>query len=51
MPPPTFLLQGMETLQDATFPVGETVSDGGEISTRGMMRHVRPFPVSLTDWH
>jgi hypothetical protein len=34
IPPPTFLLQVVETLQDDAFPVGETVSDVWEIVTR-----------------
>src|SRR6266702_6063193 len=32
--PPTFLLQGMETLEDDTFAVGKTVSDVCYIVTR-----------------
>jgi hypothetical protein len=31
IPPPTFLLQVIETLEDDAFPVGETVSNIGEI--------------------
>jgi hypothetical protein len=40
MPPPTFLLQGMETLENDTFPVGETVTDVWEIITRVPGRHL-----------
>ena len=41
IPPPAFLLQGMETLEDHTFPMGETVSDVREIVTRVMVGHQR----------
>ena len=34
IPPPSFLLQVIETLEDDTFTVGEPVSDVGEIVTR-----------------
>ena len=34
IPPPALLLQGMETLQDDTFPMGETVANIGEVVTR-----------------
>ena len=34
IPPTTFLLQGMETLENDTFPVGETVSNVGKMLTR-----------------
>jgi hypothetical protein len=33
MSPPTCLQQGMQTLEDDAFPMGETVSDVGEIVT------------------
>jgi hypothetical protein len=38
MPPTTFLLQVMQTLEDDTFPMGETVSDVGEIVTKIQVR-------------
>jgi hypothetical protein len=41
IPPTTFPLQVIETLQDDAFPVGETVSDVGEIGTRLRGTHVR----------
>jgi hypothetical protein len=44
IPPATFLLQGVETLQDDAFPVGETVSDVGEIVTRITGRHMKVLP-------
>ena len=34
MSPATFLLEVIETLEDDTFPVGETVSNIGEVVTR-----------------
>jgi hypothetical protein len=43
IPPTTFLLQGMETLEDDTFSVNETVSDVGEVITRSTMVH-QQFP-------
>jgi hypothetical protein len=45
IPPPTLLLQGMETLEDDAFPVGETVSNIGEVVARVMSIHVRFFLV------
>jgi hypothetical protein len=42
--PTTFLLQGMKTLEDNTFPMGETVSNIGEVVTRVMGRHIRISP-------
>jgi hypothetical protein len=39
IPPPAFLLQVVETLEDDTFPVGETVSNIGEVVTRVMVGH------------
>jgi hypothetical protein len=39
IPPPTLLLQVVETLENDAFPLGETVSDVGEIVTRVMGRH------------
>src|SRR5256885_2740459 len=39
IPPPAFLLQVIETLEDNTFPVGETVSDIWERVTRVTGRH------------
>src|SRR5215813_10326598 len=39
IPPPTFLLQVVETLEDDTFPMGEPVSDVWEIITWIMGRH------------
>jgi len=33
IPPTTFLLQVIETLEDDTFPAGKTVSNIGEIVT------------------
>jgi hypothetical protein len=44
IPPPTFLLQVVETLQNYTFPVGETVSNVGEIVTRITAIHIRASP-------
>jgi hypothetical protein len=44
IPPPAFLLQGMKTLEDNTFPGGEPVSHIGEVVTRVMRRHVIHFP-------
>ena len=44
IPPPTFLLQGMETLKDDTFPMGEPVSDVWQIVTRVMRRHMMVLP-------
>src|SRR5712691_4499168 len=51
IPPPTLLLQGIETLNDDTFPLGETVSNIREVVTMVMRRHVRTCSVYLTDWH
>ena len=34
IPPPTFLLQVIETLEDDTFPVGKTVPDVWDVVTR-----------------
>src|SRR5262245_20512600 len=39
MPPPAFLLQGMKTLEDDTFTMGETVSDVGKIVARITAMH------------
>jgi hypothetical protein len=39
IPPLTFLLQIIETLEDDTFPVGETVSDVGEVVMRVLAVH------------
>src|SRR5215813_6862703 len=39
VPPPTFLLQVIEALQNDTFPMGETVSDVGKIVTRVTGKH------------
>jgi len=39
MPPPTFLLQVIETLENNTFPMGETVFHIREIVTRVTARH------------
>jgi hypothetical protein len=44
IPPTTFLLQGVETLQDNTFPMGETVSDIRKIVTRVTGRHMKVSP-------
>jgi hypothetical protein len=44
IPPPTLLLQVIETLQNDTFPMGETVSDIKEIVTRVTAMHVRFSP-------
>src|SRR5712691_4984260 len=44
IPPTTFLLQGVETLQDDTFPVGQTVSNIREIVTRVMSMYSRASP-------
>jgi hypothetical protein len=41
IPPPTFLLQVVETLQNYTFPMGETVSNVGKMLTRIMGRHMK----------
>jgi hypothetical protein len=41
MSPTSFLLQVIETLEDDTFPVGETIADLGESVTSIMGRHVR----------
>src|SRR6266446_5140884 len=40
IPPPAFLLQGMKTLENDTFPLGETVSDAWEIVTRVAVVHM-----------
>jgi hypothetical protein len=47
IPPTTFLLQGVETLENNALPVGETVANIGEIRTRVTRVHVRS---SLTGW-
>jgi hypothetical protein len=39
IPPTTFLLQVIETLEDDTFTVGKTVSHIGEVVTRVMSIH------------
>jgi len=44
IPPPTFLLQVVKALQDDTFPMGETVSNIGEIVTRVTGRHMKVSP-------
>ena len=44
IPPPTFLLQGIETLQNDAFPVAETVSNIGERVTRVMGSHMKGSP-------
>src|SRR6266446_2061919 len=44
MSPPAFLLQGVETLKDDTFPAGETVSNIGEVVTRVTGIHIRASP-------
>jgi hypothetical protein len=49
MPPPTLLLQIIETLEDDAFPVGEPLSDVWYIVTRVTVRQVRTCPVCLTD--
>src|SRR5438132_7803814 len=51
IPPPTFLLQGIETLKDNTFPVGETGSNIGEVVTKVTGMHGRTCPVCLIDSH
>ena len=43
IPPPAFLLQVVETLENDTFSMGETVSNVGEIVTRVTRGHQR-FP-------
>src|SRR5256885_645014 len=48
IPPTTFLLQGIETLEDDTFPVGETVFHVWEIVTRVTVVHVPFSPTVLT---
>jgi hypothetical protein len=40
IPPTTFLLQVIETLENNTFPMGETVSNIREVVTRVMVVHV-----------
>src|SRR6266446_1224170 len=44
IPPPAFLLQSIETLEDNTFTMGETVSNIGEVVTRVTDRHIRASP-------
>jgi hypothetical protein len=44
IPPPTFLLQVMKTLEDDAFPVGETVSNIGKIGTRITVVQVNGSP-------
>src|SRR5215470_14207571 len=44
IPPPTFLLQVVEALQNDTFPVGEPVSDVRKIVTRVTSRHMKVSP-------
>src|SRR5262249_57259542 len=44
IPPPTLLLQVVETLQNDTFPVGETVSDVGKIITWITGRNMKVSP-------
>jgi hypothetical protein len=39
IPPPTFLLQGIKTLEDDTFPMGETVFHIRAIVTRVTAGH------------
>src|SRR5438874_5134722 len=58
IPPPAFLLQGMETLEDDTFTMAETVSNIGEIGTRVTGRHIRASPcrhaeamATMLCWH
>jgi hypothetical protein len=41
IPPPAFLLQVIEALEDNAFTVGETISDIGEVVTRVMGRHMQ----------
>ena len=41
IPSPTLLLQVSKTLEDDTFPMGEPVSDIGEVVTRIRGPHVR----------
>jgi hypothetical protein len=48
IPPPTFLLQVVEALQNDTFPVGETVSDVGKMLTRVTGRHMKVSPAEST---
>jgi hypothetical protein len=43
LPPPAFLLQGRETLEDNTFLGGETVLHSREIGTRVTGKHTRGF--------
>jgi len=38
------VLQVVEALEDDTFPVGETVSNVGEVVTRVMGRHMKVSP-------
>jgi hypothetical protein len=39
IPPTTFVLQVIETLEDDAFPMSETVSDVGELVTRVAAMH------------
>src|SRR5215510_12948639 len=44
IPPTTFLLQGVETLEDDTFPLGEPVSNVWQIVARITGRHMKVSP-------
>jgi hypothetical protein len=44
IPPPSFLLQVIQTLKDDMFPVGETVSDVWKIVARITGRHMKVSP-------
>jgi hypothetical protein len=44
IPPTTFLLQVVETLQNDTFPVGEPVSNVGKFLTKITGRHMKVSP-------
>jgi len=48
IPPPTFLLQIMETLENDTFPAGKTVSDVWEVVTRITGIHMKFPPAEST---
>ena len=48
IPSPTFLLQVVETLEDDSFPAGETVSDVWQIITRVTVVHGQFSPTILT---
>jgi len=57
IPPTAFLLQGIETLEDDTFPLGETISDVWESVIRVSVVHDSSivitedvYGVVLTHW-